>query len=83
MIQGRVHASDKTAEDTKSHDRTSSDLREVAKGTPRLRNTARAVGARSRPETNQSRSPGTEKPITQSRGEKWPSLDPGIGCPDM
>ena len=52
MIQGRVHASDKTAEEMKSHDRTSSDPREVPKGTPRLRNTAMAVGARSRPETN-------------------------------
>ena len=43
---------DKTAEDMKSHDRTSSDPREVPKGTPRFRNTARAVGAKSRPEMN-------------------------------
>lgn len=77
-----MHAS-KTAEQVKSQTGPPLIQGKVPQGTPRLGNTVRAVGARSRPEMNQSRSPGTEKPITQSRGEKRPSLDPGIGCPDM
>lgn len=58
-----MHAS-KIAEEVKSQTGPPLIQGKVPKRTPRLRNTVRAVGARSRPEMNQSRSPGTEKPIT-------------------
>lgn len=51
MIQGRVHAN-KTAEEVESQTGPPLTQGKVPKGIPKLRNTVRAVGARSRPETN-------------------------------